>query len=82
MEQALVVCVMTKVCLGPPGSRGELCIKTADNNIIPIRNITNKFIGSRCRDLVDKPKLFFFLDFGLQADHVSYPLIAQVFNKI
>jgi hypothetical protein len=43
---------------------------TGDNVLVPIKVITSKFIGSRCGGLVDKPKIFFFLDDGVKRDIV------------
>jgi hypothetical protein len=54
----------------------ELCIKIKNGNsheIIPIKHITNKFIGSNCRAMVGKPKIFLFLDTSLRADSFVYP---------
>jgi hypothetical protein len=82
-DQALAVAFLTKVVNKEINGHKELCVHTADNVTNPIKNITNKFIGSRCRGLVDKPKIFFFLDDGFQRD-VIYPAmeIDQDFGEV
>jgi hypothetical protein len=62
----------------------ELCIKITNGNscdIIPIKHITNKFIGSNCRAMVGRPKIFIFLDASLRADSFVYPEVKVIFHN-
>jgi hypothetical protein len=51
------------------GENAELAVKIP-NELVPIRQITGLFVGSKCASFAEKPKVFFFLDFdaGKKAD--------------
>jgi len=63
---------MSEVCVEHPEGHEELCVRMANDTVIPIKKITTKFVGSNCRALVNKPKMFFFLDVGQRTDRFYY----------
>jgi hypothetical protein len=76
VDQALVVCVMSEICCQRvTGQQFELCFKTNQGKIMRIESITHKFIGTNCRALVGRPKIFLFLDTSQRTDLPNVPII-------
>jgi hypothetical protein len=44
------------------GENAELAVKIS-NELVPIRQLTGFFVGSKCATYAEKPKVFFFLDY-------------------
>jgi hypothetical protein len=64
------VVVFAELQMSEPDEYGnmEILIKLQDGSSIPIKHIIGQFTCEQCPQLVDKPKLFFFLDSGLRTD--------------
>jgi hypothetical protein len=76
VDQALVVCVLSEICCRKNTTQQfELCFKTNQGEIMTIESITHKFIGTKCRALVGRPKIFLFLDTSQRTDPPNIPII-------
>jgi hypothetical protein len=71
-EGLLMVFVIAPIEKTPVAENAELAVKIAES-LVPIQEVTELFVGSKCASLAEKPKVFFFLDFdaGTKVDGLS-----------